>query len=307
MVRLLRTYGAVVTSMIFWAFSFIWFKVANQFYSPLIIVYGRLVISVIMLTIFLAVTGRFEKIKRKDRKFFLLLAFSEPFIYFLGESFGLTYVSSTVGAVIISTIPVFTALGGWIFFGEKLRWLNYAGIVLSFAGVLVFVLNLDGSLSFDPRGLGLLAVAVLAAVGYTLTLRKLAGLYHPIYIVNIQNIIGMILFTPVMLIFERGHMASFEYSPVEFWAIIKLAIFASSGAFILFGFAVRSLGATRANVFSNAIPIFTAIFAFFIMGESIGFQKIIGMAIVITGLFLSQSYKKEWKKPDGTILAGKTA
>ena len=293
--------------MIFWSLSYIWFKVANTAYSPLIIVYFRLLFSAILLTLFLLVTGRFEKIKKSDRIYFLLLAVSEPFLYFIGESFGLTFVSSTVGAVIISTIPIFAAIGGWLFFSEKLRWINYTGIAISLAGVLLFILNRDGSLSFDPRGLSLMALACLSAVSYSLLLRKLAGNYNPIFIVNVQNIIGLILFAPLVLIFDLDGLLNFKYSPVEFWTIVKLAVFASSGSFILFGYAVRNLGVTRANVFSNAIPVFTAIFAFFIMGETLSLQKFGGMAIVIAGLLLSQSGKKKWTKPDGTILAGKTA
>lgn len=293
--------------MAFWAISFIWFKVANEVYSPMVIVYLRLLVSVLIVSLFLLVTGKFEKIRKGDMKLFIMMAFCEPFIYFIGESFGLTFVSPTVAAVVITMIPVFTAVGGWIFFSEKLLWLNYIGIFISLAGVLIFVINPDGSLSFDHRGLLLLSVAVLGAVGYTLILRRLAGSYSPVFIVNVQNIIGVILFTPVMLATETDNVISFEFVPESFWSIVKLAVFASSGAFILFGYAVRNLGATKANVFSNAIPVFTAIFAFFILGDSLSFQQIAGMVIVIAGLFMSQTPGKKWTRPDGTILAGKTA
>ena len=50
-----------------------------------------------------------------------MLALFEPFLYFLGESFGLTYVSATVGSVLISTIPVFATIGAWLIFREKLK------------------------------------------------------------------------------------------------------------------------------------------------------------------------------------------
>ena len=131
-----------------------------------------------------------------------MLAFFEPFLYFLGESFGLTYVSSTTGSVLIATIPVFATIGAWLLFGERLSNLNYAGIVLSFIGVLMFILNPDGSLSFNIKGILLMLLAVLSAVGYNLTLRHLAGNYHPLIIVHIQNIIGLALFLPLFLIFD---------------------------------------------------------------------------------------------------------
>ena len=53
---------------------------------------------------------------------FLLMALFEPFIYFLGESYGLLYVSSTVAAVIVATIPLISPLFAWYFFREKLNF-----------------------------------------------------------------------------------------------------------------------------------------------------------------------------------------
>jgi len=305
MERIIRTYGAVVLAMVFWSFSFIWFKIANEVYRPMTIVYLRLLLSVVILSLFLWITGRFEKIKRSDRKYFLLLAFCEPFVYFIGESFGLTYVTSTVGSVIISTVPIFAAIGGWVFYRERLKAINYLGIIISFAGVLVFILNRDGSLSFDIRGLLLLFLAVFSAVGYTLTLNKLAGSYNPIYIVNVHNIIGIILFFPVIMVSEVKHLDEFTFDTRSFSAIIKLAIFASSGAFILFGFAVRKLGVSKSSVFSNCIPVLTALFAYFILSEVLTIQKFTGMLVVIAGLFLSQINKKQ-KRSEVEILAGKT-
>ena len=107
------------------------------------------------MTIFLVATKNYMKIKKHDRKLFLMLAVFEPFFYFLGESFGLTYVSATVCSVLISTIPVFATIGAWLIFKERLKIINYAGIILSFIGVLVFILNRDGSISFNIKGLGL--------------------------------------------------------------------------------------------------------------------------------------------------------
>jgi drug/metabolite transporter (DMT)-like permease len=157
---------AVVLAMIFWSFSFIWYKIANQTFHPITIVFFRLLIAVLIMTVFLVITKNYMKIKKSDRKLFLMLALFEPFLYFLGESFGLTYVSATVCSVLISTIPVFATIGAWLLFKEKLKVINYAGIILSFMGVLIFILNTDGSLSFSMKGLGLLTLAVLSAVGY---------------------------------------------------------------------------------------------------------------------------------------------
>lgn len=303
----IKIYVAVVLSMIFWSFSFIWFKVANKTFHPITIVFIRLLFSTILMTIFLVVTKNYIKIKKSDRKLFLMLALFEPFFYFLGESFGLTYVSATVCSVLIATIPVFATIGAWLIFKEKLKAINYAGIILSFMGVLVFILNTDGSLSFNIKGLLLLTLAVLSAVGYNLTLSHLIETYTPVYIVNVQNLIGATLFLPLFLIFDFKHFISTPFTFNMFKPIIELSIFASCGAFILFAYSVKNMGITKANVFSNCIPVFTAFFSFILMGDKLTVQNIAGMAIVIAGLFMSQMNGSNKSIDEALTLTGKTA
>ena len=293
--------------MIFWSFSFIWFKVANKTFHPITIVFIRLLFSVIILTVFLVATKNYMKIKKGDWKLFLMLALFEPFFYFLGESFGLTYVSATVCSVLISTIPVFATIGAWLIFKERLKIINYAGIILSFMGVLVFILNSDGTLSFSLKGLGLLTLAVMSAVGYNLTLSRLVGTYTPIYIVNVQNLIGAVLFLPLFLILDFKHFISTPVTFEMFRPIIELSIFASCGAFILFAYSVSIMGITKATIFSNCIPVFTALFSFILMGERLTIQNIIGMAIVIAGLFMSQMNGAKKNINEALALTGKTA
>jgi drug/metabolite transporter (DMT)-like permease len=302
-----KTYGAAILAMIFWAFSFIWFKVANETFNPITIIFMRLLFSVLLLTIYLVLTRNFVKIKRKDLKLFLLLTLFEPFLYFLGESFGLTYVSATVCSVLISTIPVFATLAAWLILKERLKVINYAGIILSFIGVLVFILNKDGSISFNVKGLGFLLLAIFSAVGYSLTLSRLIGTYSPVFLVYVQNVVGVVLFLPLFIISDYSYFINTPFTFIMLRPVIELAVFASCGAFILFAYTVRNLGITKANVFSNCIPVFTAIFSFIILGDKLSVNNITGMVIVIVGLLLSQLDGNKKNIAEALTLTGKTA
>jgi drug/metabolite transporter (DMT)-like permease len=305
--RSFRVYGAVVLSMIFWSFSFIWFKEANVWFKPITIVFLRLVAAVVILTTYLLITRRFMKIRKEDRKLFFFLALFEPFFYFLGESHGLTYVSPTTCSVIISTIPVIATIGAWLFFRERLRILNYAGIILSFLGIIAFVINRDGSLTFSSAGLAFLGLAVISAVGYNLILSRLVGAYSPVYIVNVQNVLGAIMFLPVFLITDLKDIHQGLFTFRSLLPVLELSLFASCGAFILFAFSVRHMGISKANVFTNCIPVFTALFSFILFREKLSLQQIGGMVIVITGLFLSQANGHKKDLDEASVLTGKTA
>jgi drug/metabolite transporter (DMT)-like permease len=71
-------------------------------------------------------------------------------------------------------------------------------------------------------------------------------------------------------------------------ALLQLSVFASTMAFLFFIPVVRDIGVTKANIFTNFIPVFTAIFSYFILSEVLTFNKIVGMLIVISGVLLTQ-------------------
>ena len=75
---------------------------------------------------------------------------------------------------------------------------------------------------------------------------------------------------------------------------------------MLFAYSVRHVGIARANIFSNLIPVFTAIFAFLIVGDRLTVRNGVGMAVVIAGLFLSQAGKNRQTVID-TDFAGRSA
>lgn len=279
---------AAIGAMIFWSFSFVWVKVAYIAYEPITVVLLRLILSVIFLFGFTLISRRFEVPEKKDFGIFALLALFEPFLYFMGESYGLKYVSSTVAAVIVATIPLFAPFFAWYFYKEKLSAMNIAGITASFIGVSIVVLNPDLSFSASPKGVALEFMAVFAAISYSTVLRKLAFKYSTITIIAYQNLIGIFMFLPVWLIFEAKGFLATPFHPQSFRAIVLLAVFASSFAFIFFTYSIRHLGINRSNTYINLIPVFVAIFAWFVLGDTLTIQKLVGITVVIGGLFLAQ-------------------
>lgn len=165
-------YLSLILAMIFWAFSFVWVKEVYLVYGPLTTVFFRLIIASVLLILFAFLTGKLVKIDRKDLSTFVLLSLFEPFLYFLGESYGLMYVSSTVGAIIIATIPLFSPLAASRFHGEKISIRTFIGILLSFFGVSIVVFDSSFNLTASPVGIVLEFVAVLSAIGYIVILKN---------------------------------------------------------------------------------------------------------------------------------------
>ena len=101
------------------------------------------------------------------------------------------------------------------------------------------------------------------------------------------------MFLPVFLSVEMHTIHSIQLKSNAVIAIIELAVFASTIAFITFTKSIKNLGVSKSNIFINLIPVLTAFFAWWILDDSITVQKATGITIVIAGLFISQIKKRK--------------
>ena len=288
----LPVYFYALTAMLFWGMSFIWSSILLKDYQPVTIIFVRLVISSAFLFCIIYFQGKKEKIERKDYKLVLLSALFNPFLYFLGENYGLKFSSPTIAAVIIATIPVFSPIIGYLSFREKLAPVNFIGIAVSFGGILVMLVTPDLTLTADWKGVFFLFCAVSAALLYTVTLRKLTLKYSALVLVANQNLIGIFLFLPFFVLFEARAASAVPLTGEIVRSMFFLAILASSVSFVFFAHSVKVLGISKSNIFSNLIPVFTAIFSYFLFIEPFSIQKTAGIVLVIGGVYLSERTKK---------------
>ncbi len=280
------------TAMVFWGLSFIWSSYLLQFYEPVTIIFIRLILSASILFLILRVFYPAERIARKDFKLILLSALFNPFLYFLGENYGLKYSTPTIAAIIIATIPVFSPLVAYLTYKEKLSPLNFLGIGISFSGIMIMLILKDFSLAVDLRGIIFLFGAVMASLFYSVMLRKMTVKYSALVLIAWQNFLGIFLFLPFFLVMEFKSVINIVPSGGIIGSFLLLSILASSVAFVFFAHSVKLLGISKANIYSNLIPVFTAFFSWMLLSESITSRKIIGMALVIGGVYLSERTRK---------------
>ncbi|MDD2550617.1 MAG: DMT family transporter [Bacteroidales bacterium] len=299
--KLVGVYLSIIFATIFWAFSFVWYKEVLVLYKPISLVLMRLVISSILLFTVAAAIGKLNKIKRKDIKPYLLLGLFQPFLYFLGESYGVSLTSSTLSAVIIATIPLFTPLVAFYLANERITVMNFFGIIVSVIGVglVIFHQGLNFS-DINPLGIAFLSLAVVSAIAASLIIKKLTKKHNAFSIVAYQNLIGIFYFLPLFFILDYKEFVQVTPTWDVIIPLLNLGVFASTLAFIFFTHAIKHLGVSKASIFTNGIPAVTAIFAYFVLDEKLTILKIIGILVVFFGLLLSQlkkgtfSRNKKW-------------
>ena len=285
------THITVIAAMLFWGMSFIWSKIVFETFSPLATIFLRLVISVVTLFLFMALMKINMKVEKKDFKYFLLSALFNPFLYFIGENYGLQQVSAFFTSVIISTIPVITPFFVFMFYNEKITKLNIIGLLISFSGVLLIIFSDGITAGGNLFGFLMLGMAVISAIFYTIFVKKLSFKYNAVSIIAWQNLIGVFLFLPFFLLFDFNETISANPDYKVLTSLIMLGILASSAAFIFFTYGIQKLGIIKTNFYTNLIPVFSLIFAYIFLGEPLTILKFTGLLIVITGIIFAEIKK----------------
>jgi len=289
----LKIYAQVILANLFWGFSFVWTDIALKAHvAPITLVSMRMVIATVLLGAYAKSTGNLQKVQFKHLKYFLGLALCEPFLYFLCETYGQTMVSPTVTSVIVATIPLFTPIVGVVILKEQISISTIIGIVVSMIGVLAVVFSGGNEISGQLTGAILVFGAVITALGYAVFVKYLIHRYNATTLVFYQNFIGLIYFIPCFFVIDFSHLGEMRFTFNAIASIVQLSVFASVIAFIFYSRSVKVLGVTKAGVFCYMIPVLTALFAFFMVGERLSIVQWLGMAIVILGLFISQMVKK---------------
>lgn len=297
--------------MLIWAGAGIAVKEALVIFSPLTLIVMRFTLAVLlMMSIGLvfrhnSIVG-LQRVEKRDIPLFLLGGLFQPFLYFIFETYTYqSFSSPTVAEALLSTQPVMAPLFAWVLLRERVTRNNILGILLSTLGVMMLLMMGGGPLAMGDGAIGkgvLLAVLTVSmSVSYSVVLRRIPTHYTPLSIVFYVQSFALVLFYVLWGVMDRGNgllgdegirLLGEGQWVKSLLSVGYLAVLASVTAFILFCYTVRKIGVTRANVFNNVRPVFTAILMWMIFGEILPIWKIIGIIIIIIGLFISQKQEK---------------
>jgi len=280
---------ALVGAMVLWASSFIALKYAFMSYDPMVVIFARMAIALLFVLLFFSRTFRGLDITRSDAKYLSLMALFEPCLYFIFEAEALTYTTASQAGMITALLPVMVAVGAWFWIGEKITRRIIVGGLLAFSGAVW--LSLWGEASTyapDPLyGNFMEFLAMVMAVGYTLTLKHLSKRFKPLFLTAFQALIGSLFFVPFLLLESVKLPTEFPAAPSL--AVLYLGVAVSFGAYGLYNYGVSSIPASEASLYINLIPVFAVILAYVLLDEKFGWNEVLGGSVILLGVWIAQS------------------
>ena len=278
---------SLVTAMILWSSSFIALKIAFQGYHPMIVILGRMVVGSICFLVFYGQL-RQTRIRTEDVKYLLFMAVCEPCIYFIFEAKALELTSASQAGLITAMLPLMVALGATIFLKERISRQTMVGFMIAIAGACWLSLAGEKSASAPNPLLGnfLEFMAMVAATGYTVSLKHLCTRYSALFLTAFQTWVGALFFSLFLL--HPDIALPRTWYPAPALAVIYLGSFVTLGAYLLYNYGVSKIPASQASAFVNLIPVCAVILGFLILGERFTPIQFVASALVLLGVFISQ-------------------
>lgn len=286
----LKAYIALLLVILMYSGNILVGKAINEL-PPFTIAFGRLTVAFVMLTPF----GFLQAVKDKNLylqyKLPLLImtltgiTFFSSFIYS-----ALQFTSSTNVSILETVIPALTVVLSVWFLKENITLVQWLGVIISFAGAVLVIA--EGNLTFlaqhtPNKGDIIMIAAIIFWAIYSLHVKQYMHNFRIFGIIWLMTGMSVLILLPIVMIewsitgipdiFQTGKLAGIFY----------LGICPSFIALILYSRSVMILGAGKASIMLNLLPVFTMLGAFFLLNENISFYQILGSIIVIAGVTMT--------------------
>lgn len=206
-------------------------------------------------------------------------------------------------ALIYSAAPVLITVGSVIWLKEAMSGRQTLGVVLAMAGVLHVVLKGHwtsvAGLVFSSGDLWILT-ATFAWAGYSLLQRAWPSPLGPAARLTAICIGGVAVLVP-FTVHEAMQAQALPWTPRVLALMLVTALIPGVGAYGIYGWAQKVLGASRVAVTLYLVPLYTAVVAWLFLGEKPGLHHAVGAALILSGVFLVGA-----KRPSAVPAAAQT-
>lgn len=280
-----------------WGASFLFIKVAVAEMTPLTLVGVRLLFGALGLLIIVPFRRGIMQGWNTRLKGFFFVAIFNAVIPYLTISWGEEYISSGMAAILNATTPlVIVLVSQWWPGGERLTWMRVMGVIVGFLGVGILVgptvVSTGASTLYLLGALAALTGAVSYAFGALLAHKMLAGAPE------LQPAIGQTGMGAVILAPIAGIALAVQppmHAP-SVWAIgsaLTLALGGTSLAYLIYYWLIARVGPTRTLIVTYLLPCMALVYGALLLHEQIGLNAIGGLALVLTGVFVTGKKTKQ--------------
>jgi len=293
--EVLKNFIVLLSVAFVWALAILFIKINESTIPPITVMAGRALTA--FLTLFIAalitrkdLAGHFKYIGR-----FLVFAVLGIALLWIFLGFGQEHISVGLASVLVTMQPLFTfIILVLILRVEKFRVIGLLGLLLSIYGISLVIgfdrIFADGStvlgVLFITAGFAFLAVnAILAG--------KWAKGIDPVITTTYFLGLGAVILTAVAFIFESPLQTPWTKETI--YAELALGVICTASGYFGYYYLIERAGAYFTSFIFYFIPVFGLLMGYVFMKEKVSLTQVVGVAVVLTGVYLinREKFKKE--------------
>lgn len=270
--------------ILMWSSGYVVGKIALPYAGPFTLLFLRFGVAALVLLIVALLTGAPWPANRKQVAHLVVVGLLIQALQFSGLYTGLKLgVSAGVSALIVGTMPLFTALGASVFLDERVSARQWLGLAGGLCGVLLVVSDKVGAGSAGLAGYG---AVLLALAGITL-----GTLYQKKYCAGMDLRTGGCVQLGVASVVALALSLQVEGFQVQWTPALLLAsgwlsVVNSIGAISLLFFMMRKGEASKVASLFYLIPGVTALLGFAVLGETLSVMAVAGFVVTAGAVYV---------------------
>lgn len=297
--KLWLTYGMLTLATATWGSAFIAGKFAVKDFEPATVAFFRFLGAAILLFPLMCMMEKNpKKPTLKDYGLFAVLGLTGIALYNICFFVATKHAPVIKSSLFIASNPVLIVLLSGLFLKETITRNNIIGMVIALTGV-TFIIT-DGhilslfQLSFEPIDFVLLGAVIswaLYSVVGKVVLKKYSSVESTTYAVAFGTMF-LLPFALVETTWQDVQLASFS----TWVAIAHMSIFVTVISFIMYYYGIKEVGAAKASIFINVMPVSAVLMATIFLGETFTWAHGVGAAFVLSGVYVGTNTKLFNKK-----------
>jgi len=277
-----RSWLMLVATAAVWGSSYMLIKVALDDFSEGAIVCLRTALGAVLLLGYAARRGVLGDIRGRER-WIAIIALVQVVGPFLLITYGETRISSSLTAILIASVPIFTAVLALRFdAAERSHGWGLVGIGIGIVGVaLLFGLDLRGSADELVGGAMMLAAALGYAISWMLVKHKMAGA-APEAVAGATMVVAAVVTAPLLV----GSPPTAAPALDTVAALLALGAGGTGLAFVLYYTLIADVGPARASMVGYVAPGFSIVYGVVLLGERLTAAAVGGLLLILAGSWL---------------------
>ena len=276
--------------------SYIFTKTGTEVASAFALLGWRFFIAIVILSICVLFGFMKMDLKGKPLKPLFAVALFNPFVYFIGETIGISNTTASESGVFLACIPVVSLVASTLVLKKKPTKIQIIGILITLIGVMITVFAIGATSSLSIIGYVFLIMAVISYALYSVFVEK-ATEYTGIETTYILILIGAIVFGTVAICealiqgsFVELVTLPFQYSSFAM-AVLYQGIGSSIIAFFLSNVAISKIGVNRTSSFIGVATVVSIVAGAVVLKETFTIYQIIGAVVIIIGVYTANMKK----------------